>query len=191
MRVIKKKILQAQTGQRLEPGMTQPERGTRRQDTIIDVGRLLRRNFFFSSRRRHTRSLCDWSSDVCSSDLPPGGERHRPRRARPGGVAARGRGARRAAAPQAERRAGRARLRAGRGQGADFPVIRWDDAPGPYEVVFSTREGGVSEGPFASLNLGRATADEPERVDENRRRLCAEVGADLDALTMNYQHHSA
>src|SRR5882672_10125510 len=25
--------------------------------------------FFFSSRRRHTRSLCDWSSDVCSSDL--------------------------------------------------------------------------------------------------------------------------
>src|SRR5260221_5759195 len=25
--------------------------------------------FFFASRRRHTRSLCDWSSDVCSSDL--------------------------------------------------------------------------------------------------------------------------
>src|SRR5438034_11109152 len=25
--------------------------------------------FFLSSRRRHTRSLCDWSSDVCSSDL--------------------------------------------------------------------------------------------------------------------------
>src|SRR5438874_7304632 len=25
--------------------------------------------FFFSSRRRHTRSLRDWSSDVCSSDL--------------------------------------------------------------------------------------------------------------------------
>src|SRR6266480_6445866 len=28
--------------------------------------------FFFSSRRRHTRLTCDWSSDVCSSDL--GGE---------------------------------------------------------------------------------------------------------------------
>src|SRR5437867_6637055 len=26
-------------------------------------------NFFFSSRRRHTRSYGDWSSDVCSSDL--------------------------------------------------------------------------------------------------------------------------
>src|SRR5256886_9472274 len=27
--------------------------------------------FFFSSRRRHTRFDCDWSSDVCSSDLFP------------------------------------------------------------------------------------------------------------------------
>src|SRR5207237_6078216 len=26
-------------------------------------------SFFFSSRRRHTRFKCDWSSDVCSSDL--------------------------------------------------------------------------------------------------------------------------
>src|SRR2546430_4416845 len=26
-------------------------------------------SFFFSSRRRHTRFDCDWSSDVCSSDL--------------------------------------------------------------------------------------------------------------------------
>src|SRR4051812_49780559 len=28
--------------------------------------------FFFSSRRRHTRLTCDWSSDVCSSDLDTG-----------------------------------------------------------------------------------------------------------------------
>src|SRR5690349_21868475 len=32
--------------------------------------------FFFSSRRRHTRSLRDWSSDVCSSDLLPGHPNH-------------------------------------------------------------------------------------------------------------------
>src|SRR6266536_4261729 len=31
---------------------------------------LYRSFFFFSSRRRHTRSTRDWSSDVCSSDLP-------------------------------------------------------------------------------------------------------------------------
>src|SRR2546430_3404782 len=39
-----------------------------------DLPSLCRRNvrcyfFFFSSRRRHTRFDCDWSSDVCSSDL--------------------------------------------------------------------------------------------------------------------------
>src|SRR5437588_9753064 len=36
---------------------------------MIPVDIASRRTFFFSSRRRHTRSLCDWSSDVCSSDL--------------------------------------------------------------------------------------------------------------------------
>src|SRR5437762_13991129 len=30
--------------------------------------------FFFSSRRRHTRYIGDWSSDVCSSDLKPAGD---------------------------------------------------------------------------------------------------------------------
>src|SRR5438045_5941168 len=34
----------------------------------------LRFLFFFSSRRRHTRCLSDWSSDVCSSDLGAVGE---------------------------------------------------------------------------------------------------------------------
>src|ERR1035438_10168136 len=33
--------------------------------------------FFFSSRRRHTRCLSDWSSDVCSSDLKSRGQRSR------------------------------------------------------------------------------------------------------------------
>src|SRR2546430_3084760 len=32
-------------------------------------GRYVSLFFFFSSRRRHTRFDCDWSSDVCSSDL--------------------------------------------------------------------------------------------------------------------------
>src|SRR5688500_20366750 len=38
--------------------------------------------FFFSSRRRHTRLQGDWSSDVCSSDLP---RRQRDRGEPPGG----------------------------------------------------------------------------------------------------------
>src|SRR2546430_7517230 len=35
-----------------------------------------RSSFFFSSRRRHTRFDCDWSSDVCSSDLAEAGQGH-------------------------------------------------------------------------------------------------------------------
>jgi polyphenol oxidase len=69
-------------------------------------------------------------------------------------------------------------------------ILRWNVA-GPYAVGFSTRRGGVSEGPFESLNLGRMTGDDPERVDENRRRLCEQVGADLEKLALNRQHHSA
>jgi len=70
-----------------------------------------------------------------------------------------------------------------------IPFLRWD-VPGPYEVVFSTRAGGVSEGPFESLNLGRRTGDDVECVDENRRRLCATVAADEERLTLGYQTHS-
>lgn len=58
-------------------------------------------------------------------------------------------------------------------------------------VAFSTRQGGVSEGPYESLNLGRLTGDDPERVDENRRLVCAAVGADVDRLALNRQEHSA
>ena len=68
--------------------------------------------------------------------------------------------------------------------------LRWG-APGPYEVVFSTRVGGVSRGSFESLNLGRLTADKPENVTMNRRLLCALAGADLERLTFNRQVHGA
>jgi YfiH family protein len=67
-------------------------------------------------------------------------------------------------------------------------VIRWD-APGPYTVVFSTRTGGVSTGPYESLNLGAMTRDDPANVFKNRRRLCAEAGADPARATMAYQRH--
>lgn len=69
-------------------------------------------------------------------------------------------------------------------------MIRWD-APGPYVVAFSTRNGGVSAGRYESLNLGLMTADEPANVEENRRRLCAAVGTDHERLAMNRQVHAA
>ena len=49
-------------------------------------------------------------------------------------------------------------------------------------AYFSTRLGGVSEGPYRSLNLGILTDDDQDRVEENRRRLLERVGADGVAL---------
>src|SRR5438309_4406380 len=40
-------------------------------EALIKLGEEGVCSFFFSSRRRHTRWNCDWSSDVCSSDLVP------------------------------------------------------------------------------------------------------------------------
>jgi polyphenol oxidase len=69
-----------------------------------------------------------------------------------------------------------------------LPLVRWDP-PGPYAVAFSTRRGGVSDGAYASLNLSRRGGDDVERVDENRRILCSELGADADRLAINHQVH--
>ena len=54
---------------------------------------------------------------------------------------------------------------------------------------FSTRRGGVSEGPYASLNLGLSTGDARARVLENRRRLFASVGFTPEQLALAGQVH--
>src|SRR6185369_4881762 len=41
---------------------------------VLNARRDIMFYFFFSSRRRHTRFKCDWSSDVCSSDLVAAGD---------------------------------------------------------------------------------------------------------------------
>lgn len=69
-------------------------------------------------------------------------------------------------------------------------MIHWE-APGPYVVAFSTRVGGVSEGPFESLNLGILTADDPSRAVENRRLLAERVGIDPERARMAWQQHGA
>jgi YfiH family protein len=67
-------------------------------------------------------------------------------------------------------------------------MIRWHI--GGYVVGFTTRVGGVSEGPYASLNLGVKTRDDPQRARENRRIACALLGADIGKLAHNHQVHS-
>ncbi len=69
-------------------------------------------------------------------------------------------------------------------------LFEWQ-APGPYRVAFSSRLGGVSEGPFESLNLGVLTDDDPENVRRNRRRLCAKLGVEPETATMAWQMHGA
>lgn len=56
--------------------------------------------------------------------------------------------------------------------------------------VLSTREGGVSTGPYAALNLGAHVGDDPACVAENRRRLAAAAGYDADRLVSAQQTHS-
>ena len=53
----------------------------------------------------------------------------------------------------------------------------------------STRHGGISPTPFASLNLGINTTDDPASVDENRRRFFAAIGADISQFASAHQVH--
>lgn len=65
------------------------------------------------------------------------------------------------------------------------------DAGAPIRAVFTTRSGGASVGPWTGLNLGASTGDAPERVRENRERLCAALGVDPDRVTMGHQVHGS
>jgi polyphenol oxidase len=56
-------------------------------------------------------------------------------------------------------------------------------------VTFTTRRGGVSEGPYESLNLGILTDDDPERVLENRRTAAGTAGVDSERIAMGWQVH--
>lgn len=56
---------------------------------------------------------------------------------------------------------------------------------------FFTRRGGVSTGLYQGLNTGLGSADDPEAVTENRRRLAAALGGRADDLAACYQIHSA
>ncbi|MCI8916857.1 MAG: peptidoglycan editing factor PgeF [Oscillospiraceae bacterium] len=54
---------------------------------------------------------------------------------------------------------------------------------------FSTRLGGVSEGMWASLNLGVSRGDDPDHVRENYRRFFAAIGVEGGRLAMTNQIH--
>jgi polyphenol oxidase len=59
------------------------------------------------------------------------------------------------------------------------------------DAAVTARDGGVSSGPYASLNLSLTVGDDPARVLENRRRLAVAVGARPDDFVFARQVHGA
>lgn len=75
---------------------------------------------------------------------------------------------------------------------SDLPVIvpSWPAPPG-VKAACTTRGGGVSQAPWASLNLGSHVGDAPGDVLENRRRLGAWAGVDEGRFGWLEQVHGA
>jgi polyphenol oxidase len=65
---------------------------------------------------------------------------------------------------------------------ADLPTAK---------ALFTTRRGGVSTGPFASLNLGRLTSDDGANVDVNRQRVAELTGCERGRFLYGRQVHGA
>ncbi len=78
----------------------------------------------------------------------------------------------------------------GRGQAEALSLSHWSIFAGhPVDAAVTTREGGVSSGPYASLNLSLGVGDDPTRVVENRQRAAAALGLTLDDMVFCHQTH--
>lgn len=69
-----------------------------------------------------------------------------------------------------------------------FDIFRGQ--PG-LNCAVTTRQGGVSAGPYAGLNLGSGTGDKIENVEENLALLCGALGAEPARLERMRQRHTA
>jgi len=69
----------------------------------------------------------------------------------------------------------------------DCIIPQWP-APEWVKAVITTRQGGHSLIPYASLNLGDHVGDDPERVRENRKLLAAEIGLPAQPLWLQQVH---
>src|SRR6266571_1975110 len=146
--------------------------------------------FFFSSRRRHTRLTCDWSTDVCSSDLGGAVRARRADRRRhpwPRAGAGGNDGTHHGDREPPRYRPVRAPARVHDGRGDRQRVQRGHDQPLPRGVVRGgsdpVRDHGARERPGAALDLARGAGNrrgEPRPVSRRlRRRL---VSAAMTAL---------
>lgn len=68
-----------------------------------------------------------------------------------------------------------------------FPIL---EQTGLIRHLFSTREGGVSEGIYRSMNLSYTRGDEKEAVDENYRRIADVLGCSVEDFVCSDQTHT-
>jgi len=74
-------------------------------------------------------------------------------------------------------------------QDIKFLIFKNLSETGIVRHCFSTRKGGVSVGPFASMNLGYNRGDDETNVDENFRRICKATGLTKEKVVMSKQQH--
>lgn len=75
-------------------------------------------------------------------------------------------------------------------QSGELEFLTWNELGG-LDAYVTTRAGGVSVGPYESLNLSLSVGDDPQAVLENRRRAAAAIGADLGDFVFTRQVHGA
>lgn len=68
-----------------------------------------------------------------------------------------------------------------------FPLL---EQTGVVRHGFSTRLGGVSKGHCATMNISTTRGDEPEAIEENRRRIAAAIGVEPSDFTYTHQTHT-
>jgi len=68
-----------------------------------------------------------------------------------------------------------------------FPLL---EQTGVVRHGFSTRLGGVSKGHCATMNISTTRGDDPEAIEENRRRIAAAIGVDPSDFTYTHQTHT-
>ena len=68
-----------------------------------------------------------------------------------------------------------------------FPLL---EQTGVVRHGFSTRLGGVSKGHCATMNISTTRGDEPEAIEENRRRIAAAIGGEPTDFTYTHQTHT-
>ena len=68
-----------------------------------------------------------------------------------------------------------------------FPSL---EATGMVKHAFSTRMGGVSEGPFATMNFSFTRGDDPNAVKENYRRMANSLDVEMERMVVTWQTHT-